>query len=178
MSDLFEFYNLFASESKKTIIFFRGNFTDEILHELAKALKNRLATIEGKKNSRRIFSIFIELAQNIYHYSAEKINLDEMTIGDGIVHIFTDDDKYIIQSGNVIKKSEQIVFQEYIDELNSKTILELKQLKKEKIRQERTREGAGFGLIEVILQSQSKLNCSFIIDENTDFMKIEVIIGR
>ncbi|MEA1973319.1 MAG: DUF6272 family protein, partial [Candidatus Cloacimonadota bacterium] len=108
MTELYDFYNMFTSHSKKTIIFFKGNFTSEMLHEMAHSLKEHLASLEKKNISRKIFAIFIELAQNIYHYSSEKIDIDDKTMGDGIIHIYKDDGNYIIQSGNTIRIAEKL----------------------------------------------------------------------
>ncbi len=179
MTSLFDFHNMFTNQNKNTIVFFKGSFSQEILHELAKSLKNRLADNEEKRISKRIFAIFIELAQNIYHYSEEKINIEEKKMGDGIIHIFTDKDCYIIQSGNVIEKTKQQVVVDKIEMINSKSLDELKQLKKEIIKRKRTREGAGFGLIEIALKSHTKIVCDFIeIDKTKNFIKIETKIVK
>ena len=179
MSELFDFYNLFTRKNKKTIVIFKGNFTETILHDLAKALKGRLSAVEEKKISRRIFAIFIELAQNIYHYSADKISIDDSLIGDGIIHIFEKDDCYVIQSGNAIYSKEYDTISKKIDLVNKKDVSELKQMKKDILKQERVREGAGFGLIEVAIQSGSDILCEAQdINDELCFLKLEVKICK
>ena len=179
MTTLFDFHNMFTNQNRNTIIFFKGNFSKEILHELANSLKNQLADNEQKQISRRIFAIFIELAQNIYYYSAEKINIEDNMMGDGIVHIYSENNYYVIQSGNVILKNEQQKVSSKIDMINSKSRKELKEIKKGIIQKERTREGAGFGLIEVALQAKAKLKLEFTeINEELCFIKIEVKVKK
>ncbi len=56
-------------KEKNIVFFFLGALSQEILVEMGNQLKSHL----GLSNKlKKIFSVFIELAQNIMHYSDEK----------------------------------------------------------------------------------------------------------
>ncbi len=178
MSDLFDIYNMFTRENKKTIVIFCGNFAEDIYNDLAKSLKSKLFGKE-KKLSRRIFSVFVEMAQNIVHYSANRTEHDSHIVSEGIMHVYEENNCFVVQSGNAVHKNKIDAISTYLDMINSKSTDELTLMKKQALKKERKREGAGFGLVEVALKSKSKIDYDFKqVNEDYYFLKIQVTMNK
>jgi len=166
--DLFEYYQL--NKDRNIILTFKGAFSQEILVEIGDLLKKKF---EVSKQIKKIFAVFVELSQNIMHYSAEveTIALDNKKLGVGII-IFTEDQKYFyITSGNLIKKNVGDRIKPKIDKVNTMNDEELKNYYSEQRRlpQEEGSKGAGLGFIDIARKSSGKIeyNIKELNDEHS-----------
>ena len=127
--------------------------------------------------SRKIFSIYMELIQNIFYYSCEKAEINGHVYGVGGIQISKEGNNYIIKSRNLAEK-------QFVDNICSK-FPKINQLNKEQLRklkietrrkpQEPLSKGAGIGLIQLAIISGNPLNIFFEQKDNThSFYNIHV----
>ncbi len=155
--DLFELYSKKGLE--KSILMFKGVLTQDILVLLAEMLANNLTQFSQMGSTKKMFSIFVELAQNIHRYSAERVDIDGKKVGCGIVLVNEYDGYYSIISGNVIDQKHIANLSSHLDIINKMDPDELKQYRKDLLRKEREegKVGAGIGLIDIIRKAKSKI---------------------
>jgi hypothetical protein len=154
--ELLEHYK--AMRKNNIMLDFQGAISQEVLVEMVELLKNKFS--HGSCNShvsKKIFSIFIEMAQNITKYSAERSHLDDLKkdVGAGIIVITEVDKNYTITSGNLVEKQRIPGIIEHCRKINLMNKEELKQYYKKQIKSDREegKEGAGLGLIAIARKS-------------------------
>jgi len=145
---------------KKTILSYQGEFNQENLQNLVDIIDNKISNDYNlSKNkeirgfiARDIFGVLIELAQNIQNYSSEKSNLSKKNINEGVIEVIDERDVYTITSGNkvFIHKAKTLI--EYCKSLNKMDSqeLELKYKEVRKTPRNKSKKGAGLGLIEIV----------------------------
>jgi hypothetical protein len=119
--------------------------------------------------SQSVFSIFIELINNIMMYSDEKEQKDSpegesQEISKGIVIFGIQDDIYFVQSGNVVTDSNAEILKSRIDYLNTLDKKELRQFYRQQLNEENANaesKGAGIGLIEIARRASDPIEYEF-----------------
>jgi hypothetical protein len=163
----------------KSIVYFKGQMSQEILGELGSMIKYSWSS---ESNVKRIFSTFIEIAQNILHYSAEKYkDVDGVSRGVGIIVVNEEATRFCLSSGNLIENRSVQEIKEKFDYVNSLNKDELKKLYKEKIKGERPEEskGAGLGFVDIARKSDSKLYYKIdLVDETHSFLTLSVYFDK
>ncbi len=176
MIDLFKYYD--AANRHNVLLSFKGALSQEILVEMGNIVKNR---INMNKKLKKLFSIFVELAQNIMHYSAERIAIDGKEVGVGII-LFTEiDSGFTIYSGNVVDNDSLGKLTNKIDDLNNLDKDELKEMYSKNLREDRpdNSKGAGLGLIEIARKASGKIAYNkHRTDKGTTFVTIQVQIDK
>jgi hypothetical protein len=169
--------------SEGIILSFTGPFSQKVLEEVAEAWKMKLE-IEKEKKSRiyNIFSVFVEMVQNVINYSDEVFNdsTEEISIRSGIVIIGKKDDRYYISSGNKILSAKVDTIKQKLDKISSMEKNELNRLFKHCLRHETPppeSKGAGLGFIEMARKSNSPLEYTFdTIDDSYSFFTLHASI--
>lgn len=184
--DLFEIYNYL--ESEKILLSFEGYFTQHVLHnlidKLEKKFKEELVTEGQDVNiSKKIFSIVIEMSQNIKLHSDERIVYgEEVNCGKGIIVVREQNDYFEVSSGNMISTSRVDDFKNYIDDINNKDSDALKDYYKEVLKKPRVKGNisAGLGLIQMKRKSNNELKYNFrdIEDNNKKFFTLTCEVSK
>jgi len=168
----------------KIVLSFEGKMSQGVLVSLVDTLKEKLKVNDqdAKQNMvRKIFAIFVELAQNIQNHSLESEIIDGLETGAGIIVIREDEDSYMLTSGNNITVGAAEKLKQYCDKLNKPSADELKKLYKQQLRSERSKEakGAGIGLIDIIRKSGNPLKYEIqTVDEQTQFFTLSVNLPK
>lgn len=177
----FDLYKYYADNKDHHIILtFKGALSQEILVEIGSIIKSKLII---DKQIKKIFAVFVEMAQNIMHYSDEKeVDLKSgKETGIGIVLFTHDEDRYLISSGNFVQndKADKIVNKlEFVNSLDSDG---LKKAYNEQIRTPRSSEskGAGLGFIEIARKSSSKIIYSIEkVNEEKSFLVLTIAFEK
>jgi len=177
---LFEYYNKMCNEN--IVLDFQGVMSQDLLVGMAEMIKNKFTQKFGKTLIvKKMFSVFIELAQNIAYYSYERVELEKgkEKVGAGIIVVTEQDTYYTITSGNKIENvnAKKVVDQcEFLNKLNE---AELKAHYKETLRAPRPegKKGGGVGFVEILRKSKSKLEYRITpIDEKHSFLVLSVKI--
>jgi hypothetical protein len=177
ISDRFSKQDLFLT--------FSGPMSQDLMVEIGAILKTKMK-LEGASFATilKVFSILVELNQNIIHYSAEKVTTQQDTksavpAGCGIIAIGKDGDHYIILSGNSVRSEDIERLGHKLKQLNSLNEEALKKLylERRKLEPEKDSKGAGLGFIEVSRKTSQPLAYDFSnIDEQHAFFSLKAII--
>jgi CRISPR/Cas system-associated endoribonuclease Cas2 len=176
-SDLYE-----STSRKEVIIAYRGPVTDVIMSEISRDIRIKFAN--NAKIGRKVFAIFIELAQNILYYSAEKLQNEGNYVDRvGTIAIFdeAEKDQYSVFCCNLVELHQAQDLKRGCEVINSLGKEELRLYKRE----QRSRptatgsKGAGIGLIQVAITSENNLETDFQpFDENRSFFILTARINK
>jgi len=155
-----------------------GIFNHDKLVYLISILESQLSTQIVLKN--KIFSIMIELMQNIVKHAAE-IEIDGLT-GKHSLFLISENEKSIsVTSGNYIKTEKAIILRKHILRVNEMSQTQLnefhfKTLSDYKKKKENT---TGLGILDMRIKSKQKINYKIIkIDNDFTFFKIKVNLTK
>jgi hypothetical protein len=161
---------------------FKGDISQELSIGVANILKNKLSNDKIKLQlTKKVFSIFVELAQNIYRYSSEIAVFDNKRLGTGVFLIRETDTYFMIIAGNMVKKSEIQSLIEHCQSINQLTEDELKQVYKKRLKQPREegKVGAGVGLISVVRKAGNPIQFESIsVDVDHAFFVLSIQINK
>jgi hypothetical protein len=162
---------------------FKGVFAQPALVELGNSLRNTVGSdVVGAAVMRKIFAIFIELSQNILHYSAEKeTDLDGKEGGVGILIVSDLGDRYCISSGNLMLNQNVSKMRERCERVSAMDKEELKAYYQEQRKKDRPADskGAGLGFIDMARKSDYRLEFDIQqFDDNYSFFMLSSYISK
>ena len=168
---------------KNIILSFKGAITQEILVDLGEIIKNNIGDLKDRPRViKRVFSIFIEVAQNILHHSAEKVTEgEEKGKGSGILVVTESSDQFEIVSGNLIANANSQSIEDLCKLVNSLDKESLKTAFRAKIREpfKPEKKGAGLGLLDIARKSENKIGFNIEkVDETHSFFILSVKIQK
>ncbi|MEA1919016.1 MAG: SiaB family protein kinase [Campylobacterota bacterium] len=152
-----------------------AGMTDALEHE---AQNNELSI----KISGNIFTIFIELAQNMMNYSKSKQDANHTYESKGLVLVGMEPDKksYYIMSRNQIDADDKIKVEKRLKEVEGLNKDQLRSLYREqrKAGKDKHAKGAGIGFIEIARRCD-KIEYDFTpSSENRYFFTLKTIINK
>ncbi|WP_051296108.1 SiaB family protein kinase [Eisenibacter elegans] len=166
-------------DAYNAILVFKGTLSQEILADIGTSLRDKFK--HNQTASKKVFAVFIELAQNIYHHSAEK----EFSVqknraeGIGIVSIQDYEDHVIVTSGNMVNKSQAQQLSEKCEYINQLDAEGLKTHYKEQRRQTNEGTGANVGLIDMARKSGNRLfHENHELNEQLSFFTLHIKINK
>jgi hypothetical protein len=168
----------FYTKNDNVLLEFDGALSQDLLIRIGDVIIKKVA---AGKLIKTIFAVFVELAQNIMHYSAEKEKINDKELGVGTILFSEDDNNFTIFSGNKIENSKASKLIKHLDIINSMDEAALKKFYKERLHSssEQDSKGAGLGLIDIARKSKSKINYDVLpVDDIYSFLKIDITIGK
>lgn len=177
--DTFDYYKKMRED--QVILAFNGIVSQEILTDIGSSLKNK--TADNVNVSRKMFAIFIELAQNIHHHSAEKVfsETEYKAVGAGIIIVRESEGTYTITSGNAATINAADSIKTRCDFINSLEKEDLKQYYKDQRKKpQRTNSpGANIGFIDMVRKSGNPIEVAVReMDDKISFVTISVKIEK
>lgn len=175
LSSLRDFFS-----AERILICFNGPTSRTLISEIGVALKEHIETsTDSVSAAMDVFSVYIEMSQNIRHYSAAMAYSDSDATAT-VVIAETSDGRYVVSAGNVVQLADGQALVDRVAGLAARDKPALKALYKEQLRQPRlqgARTGAGLGLIDVARKSSAPLQCSLdVLDAGKAFFTIRAII--
>jgi len=182
VDDLFRFTCQFAR--KGVFLCYSGPTTHDILVSTGNTLRHYLQTNNiSKKQQFCIFSIYVELFENIIRYGIDCLpsnqDINSRRNPYGIISVSTDDNHFIIESGNIISSKQESKLRQYLSHINSMDQQTIKDFYREKRKStcDPDCKGAGLGLIEIVKKSSTPIKFSFErIDDNFLFYILTAVI--
>ncbi|MBY0579236.1 MAG: SiaB family protein kinase [Burkholderiales bacterium] len=183
--DLEGFNEFRDSAHRQGILFFySGYFSQNIIASMADAVRHRLESQAAKgSTTRKVFSTFIEMAQNIIHYSADHLTDETATDHEmrfGTVTLGRQGDSYFVVCGNLVPQDAVPHLSEKIDSIRKMSAEEIKAAYKETLRAETeaSSKGAGLGFLTLARDSTQPIEYSFVnLPENGNaFFYLKAII--
>ncbi len=127
---------------------------------------------------KRIFSVLVEMLQNISQHSTD---LDGMEGKTGILLVGSEGNTNKIITGNIIRKKEEVFLRNHLDHINRLNNEELENLFVEKLTDDDFSNPLkhGMGLIDMRIKSGKKLTYSILpVNDNFSFFSIQVTIDH
>lgn len=176
MNNSKEFFDYMVQENIQVL--YTGPFDSGILSVLAQNLESSLTV--DPKITKKLFKIFIELAQNIALYSAERVENENAYTGFGSIILKEYEDFFIFASGNVATKEDIEPVIKKCETINSLTREELRDYKRKQRKMPPSKKGGGnIGLIQVALTADNPLVYKIInINENEYFYIISIKVSK
>jgi hypothetical protein len=180
--ELLEYYKKMCE--RNIVLDFQGAISQEMVVGMAELLKNKSSQDFGGANIvKKLFSIFVEMAQNIAIYSEERVYLDKLhgDVGAGIIVVTEENHNYTITSGNLVKNISITKIIEHCQTINRMEKEELRQFYKAQIKssRERGKKGAGVGLIDIARKSGNPIRYSVTrVDDNDSFLVLSVKVQK
>jgi len=183
MFDLMKYHKKLR-ESNITIVY-SGPLWAEGIGGVASTIKKRLEFDDlPLETSQEVFSVFVEQMNNMLMYSVEKsqfiANEIHAEAPKGTFVMGVKENKYYIQTGNVVEEGTEDFLKERIDFLNTLDKKELrKYYKEQRLADENPNsKGAGLGLIEIARRVSSKMEYTFTpYDTGYSFFTLFATIG-
>ncbi len=183
LGNLYEFKK--ELNTKGIFFCFSGPISQDILVEIGSTLKHKMKMEEASNSTViRVFSLVVEKAQNIIHYSAEKIpdkedstNEDELSLG--IIAVGYDNDGYYVLCGNMIKNANVERLRKRLLKIQKMNKDELKKYYREKRKKnvDEYSKGAGLGLIEMAKKASRPIEFNFRkINDTYSFFSSKTVI--
>ncbi len=178
--ELLEYYKKMCERG--IVLDFQGAMSQDMLVGMAELIKYKSAQDSGRTNIvKKIFAVFIEMAQNITRYSAERVQLDRHSTdsGAGIIVVTVNNKLYTITSGNLVEKQSIPDIIKHCETINSMDEEALKQFYKKqlKLSREKGKRGGGIGLIDIVRRSGNLLHYKVTpVDDINSFLVLSVKI--
>ena len=147
----------------RVFFFYEGYFSQSIIEACADALRMRLeAKTASTKTTRRLLGAFIELGQNIVHYSAESLTPEDALDAEirfGGLRVEEVGDRFIITCSNPVTAAGYERLDRKLSVLVTMSLEEIKQHYREALRAEGDVEskGGGIGLLTLARDSSEPL---------------------
>jgi len=177
-------FRMKSESARKGIIFsFNGFISETILFALGDALKKKMSADETNVTTiKRVFSVFVEQAQNIIRYSAEILGEPEREgpqFRSGLITVGTEEGRFFVVCGNVMRREDAEPLQARLEILRGMDSAGIKAYYRERILDPASpgSKGANLGLIEIARRASEPIQFDFLaIDHQTTFYCMKVFI--
>ncbi|MFW5757783.1 MAG: SiaB family protein kinase [Bacteroidota bacterium] len=147
----------------RVILSFSGVVSQDSIVGLGEALRSELHFAHPLNIVNKVFAVYVEMAQNILHYSVERIDSNGKSIGIGSVIIIVTGEAYHVVTINKVTADQRIILEKRCSSINKLTEDELKNfyLRKRRKIMESESSGAGLGLIDMVRRAGSPIQYYF-----------------
>ncbi len=154
-----------TADANGILFYYHGNISQNVIHTMGEALKQRLESQDANaKTSRKLFSSFIEMAQNTLHYAPAEY--DSMGGKWGAVAVGKHEDKFFIVCGNLIQQQYVERIREKLEPLRKMSMDEIKQAYREQLKSDNSGDsvskGAGLGFLTLARDATEPIEYSLI----------------
>jgi hypothetical protein len=179
---LFDHYKTMGRDG--IVFMFKGSMSQALLVKFGDMIREDLFMGSKRMSEiRAVFSVFVELAQNINRYSAERPETGLVGgDGSGIIVVSESEGSYTVASGNQIEKSRLGFILPRLEMMKGLNSEALRKLYREQIKQASPPEGsvgAGLGLFDIAKRSGGGLNYAVHpISDEVSFIELFVEIKK
>ncbi len=157
------------AQKRQVIFYHQGYFSHSIVAAMSEVVKLQLevAGVSGPMR-RRLFSSFVELSQNIIHYSADALTGEQTSARQGAVCISVEGERHFMLCANPIASREVQALRDKLEPLRSMSLEEIKQAYKVSLRAETPADskGAGLGFLTMARDASAPLEFAFKVRED------------
>lgn len=166
-------FNEFRDSAGKNgvLLYYTGEFSQNVVATIGDSLKKRLEATNASSTARRkVFSTFMEMAQNVVHYGQEDESAGSK---DGTFAVgTTDNDRFFIVCGNPIRLEHVARLKEKLEPLRRMTLDEIKAAYREQLRNDGHNEqnpqskGAGLGFLTVAREASEPIDYRIVFNSD------------
>lgn len=177
-ADLYQLRETYSA--KHMLLCFNGPFSQGLIEEIGHALKKCMGSEAASSSSALdVFAVYIEIAQNIQHYSTAH-GYSDAEASATVVISRDEAGHYEVSAGNIVEVDDGEALAERIQALAALDKTELKAAYKAQLRKPRedNAEGAGLGLLDIARKSSLPCSCSLhpLDDATRYFFSLRVVI--
>lgn len=180
--ELLEYYQKMCE--RNIVLDFQGAMSQDMLVGMAELIKQKsISSAKKPALIKKVFSVFIEMAQNISHYSTERVYLhnkpDDLGIGAGIIMVMETNKHFTVTSGNLVANDNLPFILNHCNTINKMDKEELKTFYKQQIKatREKWKRGAGVGLIDMARKSGNPIQYRVTpVDDHNSFLVLSIKI--
>jgi hypothetical protein len=147
-----------------------------------KIIEERLnRTEDDLKTKKKVYNVLVECLQNLCHHIEESAPEENFGTKTAILMIYTDNNIYHVLTGNYIQNKNVDHLRNWLDQINSVSKEELRELYKKILNNEQFSEkgGGGLGFIDIARKSGQKLNYNFKpVNDNVSFFSFQINIPK
>jgi len=155
------------AQRRNVLFYHKGYFSHNIVAAMGEVVKLQLeiAGVSGPTR-RKLFSSFVELSQNIVHYSSDSLQPDSEgggSIREGAVCISTEGERHLMMCVNPIAAEDVEGLRTKLEPLRSMSVEEIKQAYKVSLRADTPEDskGAGLGFLTMARDASAPLEFEF-----------------
>jgi hypothetical protein len=176
---------MLVARKRQIIFYYVGYFSQPVVAAISETIRVRLDTAGAAgPTRRRIFSAFVEMAQNIMHYSADSITPDERLehqMRRGSFCIGMEADSFFLLCTNPVTSDSVEQIRRRLEPLHEMTMDEIRSAYKKALREVTPEhsKGAGLGFLTLARDASLPLEFEFVPDlddPNTTVFCIKAII--
>ncbi|AUL48546.1 hypothetical protein BBB39_18320 [Bordetella trematum] len=166
-------------DQNRVLLCFNGPISRSLIEELGNALKNYLSVEHARPaEAMDVFSVYIEMVQNIRQYAASCGNGDARAT---VVIGRNEEGRYVVSAGNLVRQPDGRTLVGRIGELATLDKAALKAAYKTQLHKPRepgVPSGAGLGLIDIARRAGAPLQASLSdsAQPGWDFFSLSVVI--
>lgn len=158
----------FELAQRRNVIFYhKGYFSHSIIAAMSEVVKLQLEVsgVSGPTR-RKLFSSFVELSQNIIHYSSDALlpgGPDSGALREGAVCITADGERYLMLCVNPMSTAGVAGLRDKLEPLRTMSLEQIKQAYKVSLRAETPEDskGAGLGFLTMARDASAPLEFAF-----------------
>lgn len=149
---------------------FSGYITNRVLDGIAAGIEDVLAArSETNKSYRKIFGIFVEMAQNIIFYAPDRVEIPNDEAGFGTLSISTDGDHIRIHASNEVLPHQKEQLEKIFSQIKGQSSDEIGRLYKQRMLEtfdDPNSRGGGLGYFDIARKSTRPIEFGFELLDN------------
>lgn len=177
-TNLFDLYKMM--EEQNILMTFLGDFNHTTTTSLLANFKRKMNFLETAIGiNKKVYKVMVECLENISRYKISKLKDNNAPSDSAIFLLIEHEDRFCVMTGNYLKTESIEPLQQKIDKINSLDKEGLQEFYRQVTSSPRSNanNGAGLGLIDVRIKTNSTLNYRFRkISEQYSFFTLEVNI--
>ncbi len=178
MIDVFKQYE--RMQDSNIMLSFKGEVSFDLVKSVLDIIEGRLDLIEhNPKTKKKVFNVLVECLQNLVHH-IEETEVDFAGIDHGktaLLMIWMDPNAYNVATGNYVLNENVEKLDKWLQEINSNSRDELRDLYKQVLNNGlfSVKGGGGLGFIDIARKSGQKLDYQFKrIDDKYSFFSFQI----
>lgn len=155
----------------EAIVAFTGAMSQDSIVGLGEVIRSELHQYHPLNVVNKVFAIYVEMTQNILHYSLQKADHNGKETGKGSVLVLTIAGGYSIVGVNTVSEEQKGFLEKKFETINSFNEDEIKDhyLKRRRHLAEGNSKGAGLGFIDMVRRSGKPLDFFFEPENNQEY---------
>ncbi len=143
---------------------FSGIMSQESIVGFGEVLRSELHQYHPLNIVNRVFAVYVEMSQNVLHYSMDRVHVGGRSIGKGTLLVLSHPNAYVLFTSNLVEESQKKTLQNRIESINKLNAEEIKNhyLTKRREMVESDSKGAGLGFIDIARRSENPLLVDFV----------------
>ena len=169
-----------AHRKDEIIMEYKGEFTPELISNLLDVSESKLDEVATpSKIRKKIYNSLVEGLQNLFHHSCKE-DIDKQGVVFGATLLLKAGESFKLILGNYTESSNERFLTDRIEQINSLSKDELKQLYKMILNNKEFSEkgGGGLGMIDIARKTGSKYEYNFYrVDDGYIFFELMININ-